>query len=171
MPGQAFPGPAHDIEHVDADVWSLTIDCCAAGNRWPLVYHGNVGAGKTCAALCLLDVVANYSRYTTVNRLCADVIDVQQGRVEYVSENEFWSRWREVKGLVVVDEIGARERVSDHHYDCVKRAIDEREGKPALFITNLSLDEIASVYDARIASRLAGGTVIKFAGPDRRVKR
>ena len=39
---------------------------------------------------------------------------------------------------------------------------------PATYITNLPLARISTVYDDRICSRLAGGTIVNLAGDRRR---
>ena len=51
-----------------------------------------------------------------------------------------------------MDELGSRssrDKVSDHHYDTLKRAIDSREGQPAIWISNLSLEELVKVWAGR----------------------
>lgn len=72
--------------------------------------------------------------------------------------------------LVVVDELGSRDRVSDHHYECVKRIIDERQGQPLALASNHDIEALARLYDDRIASRIAAGTVLGLDGDDRRLK-
>lgn len=140
---------------------------------WPLLLTGGVGTGKTLAALCLLDAVGGGSVYATVSEMCEDTQTAMRGELyddngAKVNTRIYWHNWREAK-CTVLDELGSREKVSDHHYECVKRALDCREGKACVYISNLDLDGIARVYDDRIASRLAQGTVIQTAGHDRRV--
>lgn len=167
-------GKAHDFGKVKRGSWDAMLDCAVVGGPWPLVFVGDVGTGKTCAALSLLDWVAGSRRYFTVADLCDELIAVQGGQREYGQRKDtvvhWWERFKSV-ACVVVDELGARTKVSDFQYESVKRAIDLREDRPAVFITNLTLDELAKVYDDRIASRLAGGTVIQFDGEDRRIAR
>lgn len=161
------------LEGVDVEIWNRMARCCFDGGPWPLTLVGDVGTGKTCAALCLLDRCSGGRRFYTVVKLCEELIDVQAGRREYSEQPDtlarWWARWSEVS-CTVLDELGARERVSDFQYESVKRAIDERENKPAIFISNLTVDGLERVYDDRIASRLAGGTTIEFAGGDRRIQ-
>jgi hypothetical protein len=71
--------------------------------------------------------------------------------------------------LVVLDELGSRANVTDTHYECVQRVLDMREGQPLILISNKSIAEIGSLYDARIASRCEAGTVVKLEGRDRRL--
>ncbi len=145
-------------------------------NKWPLFVHGAAGTGKTRAALCLLDYCET-SVYRTVGELCDTLIQAQQGRLEWYHDGHGGKTWPEniwkairMAAVVVLDEIGTRERVSDFTYDTVKRVIDEREGKPLVCCSNMDLPKIERLYDDRIASRLAAGIVIHLVGADRRLK-
>jgi len=137
---------------------------------WPLFLYGPSGTGKTCAALAFLDLVWSPYLYEPLDKLLT-------GLVAIVNQDEYrgfrtaqgvWNTWAR-QSVVVMDEIGSRDRVSDFHYETVKRAIDEREGRPAVFISNKPLKDLARIYDDRIASRLAGGTVLEMGGRDRRL--
>lgn len=72
--------------------------------------------------------------------------------------------------LIVFDELGCRDRVSDFQYETAKRVLDKREGKPLVVISNLTLKTLAELYDDRFCSRLAAGTVLGVSGDDRRLK-
>lgn len=165
------PEIPHDMALIVDGVWDRLVNVSLIGGPWPLVLVGEPGTGKTCAALCLLDFCAGRKFYT-VMELCEELIEVQKDRKEYGgapdSIGAWWKRWKEAN-CTVLDELGARDKVSDFQYECVKRAIDERHMKPAIFISNLGLDQLARVYDDRIASRLAAGTVIQFTGEDMRL--
>lgn len=104
--------------------------------------------------------------------MCQAIIDARAGRLVWgsreVSEAGFWERWKLSK-LTVLDELGARGNVTDFQYETVKKAIDAREGLCCVYLSNAGLDEIAALYDDRIASRLAGGTVFELTGPDQRI--
>lgn len=127
--------------------------------RWPLYLHGLVGTGKTLAALCLHDHVPG-ARYVTVEKL-ADAVVAQNDRE--------WTRLRENR-LVVLDELGARQRDTDLHYTAIQRLADIRElrNRVAVYVSNLSIVELAALYDDRIASRLSCGTRFELKGADRR---
>ncbi len=140
---------------------------------WPLVMTGSAGTGKTCAALCLVDYA--HGRYWTAADLCDLLVRAQQGRLEWSNCGYGGTHWPEhvwgwVAGasVLALDEIGTR-TVSDFAYETVKRVIDEREGKPLVVVSNLTLEALARVYDDRVVSRLAAGTVVEMAGRDRRV--
>lgn len=144
---------------------------------WPIFLHGPAGTGKTCAALCLLDLVqaGDFLTYLTVSELAERLIDCQQERLEFpgfhadmISPATFWDLIA-ARRLFVLDELGVRDKVSEFAYEATKRAIDARHGKPFVAISNIGLDDIAKVYDARVMSRLAAGTVIEISGDDRRL--
>ncbi len=71
---------------------------------------------------------------------------------------------------VLLDDLGA-EKTTDFILQELYRLISQRElwGKPTLITTNLSLDDLKTKLDDRIASRLAGGIVLRFEGNDYRV--
>lgn len=140
---------------------------------WPLTLWGGVGTGKTCAALCILDRCIFSRRYYTVVEFVERARLAGCGELEGMTITGFWDYWHNAD-ITCLDELGSRsnrEKVSDHHYETVKRAIDSRQEQPAIWISNLSLEELATVYDDRIASRLSEGTVVHMAGEDRRVRK
>lgn len=137
---------------------------------WPLVLWGSAGTGKTCAALSVTDGVSGSRIYCPVQELVDGLVAMQQDRGGFMwfrNDIDFWREWDRAL-LTVIDELGTRQ-ASDFHYATVKRAIDRREGKPAIFISNCPIPELADLYDERIASRLAAGTVLEFSGEDFRV--
>lgn len=150
---------------IDADLRATIRTLIAGQSPWPLVLLGPAGTGKSCAALCLLDVAGGW--YFTVAELCEEFIHAQQRQIE-TTTRRLWERLEQTR-LVVVDELGARERVSDHHYDTVKRLLDKRENRPLVCISNHSLERLSQLYDDRLASRLAYGTVLTLHGKDRRL--
>lgn len=158
-----------------ADSLRATIRGCINGEQaWPLLIFGPAGAGKTSAALCVLDFATG--SYHTASGLCSMLIQSQQGRLEWVYEGrggtiwpeKMWSRIASMP-FVALDEIGGRDRVTDHHYEAVKTMLDVRQGKPLMVLSNLGLPELEKIYDDRIASRLASGTVVRLEGKDRRL--
>jgi DNA replication protein DnaC len=162
-----------EIEQVPVALRAAVRSCATGERSWPLVVIGPVGVGKTCAGLCVLDYTGGF--YYTAQGLAEDMIQAMKGQLatprgSSVSQAQLW---RELKqsALVVLDEVGDRTKASDHAYDCLKRLLDGREEAPLLVLTNLGLPEIAAVYDDRITSRLAAGTLVRLNGPDRRLER
>ena len=169
------PAKARNPKLIDPPLRTAIRSAVSGESAWPLVLTGTAGTGKTCAALCLLDYAGG--RYWTAASLCDVLIRAQAGRLLWNNGGYGGTHWPEdVWGwvgkapLVVLDEIGARSP-SDFAYETIKRVLDEREGKPLVVISNLTLEALAKLYDDRVSSRLAAGTVIEVAGPDRRVKR
>ena len=158
------------------------MQACGLGQLpWPLTFSGPVGCGKTSAALLVFDWTAdadlfNPNEFLTLERLADDVTEAMFDRLfntlhrdwPKISPAEFWNRWRR-KIICGIDDLGEKENVTDHRYQVLKRAIDEREGKPLIITTNLSLGDIVRLCDDRIASRLAGGTFVQCHGDDMRM--
>lgn len=157
---------------IEPDLRTLINRLIHGNEPWPLTMHGPAGTGKTCAALCILDYSGGL--YFTVPELLETLIECQQGRhADGVGDKiwpaKFWS-YISAAPLVVLDEIGCREKVSDAHYEGVKRLLELRVGKPLVAISNLGMEEICRIYDERISSRLSAGTLIEMDGDDRRLR-
>jgi hypothetical protein len=172
-----FPWPRAErsIAGIDETLRGIIRKLVGGEAPWPLFLTGGVGVGKTCAAACLLDLSGGL--YFTVPHLCFRMIQAQQGGLDWsqpggghrLSEAALWD-WIKKVPLVVMDELGCRDRVSDHHYDTVKRVIDARECSPLIAVSNWDQDELARFYDDRVASRLAAGTSIELLGKDLRME-
>jgi hypothetical protein len=168
----SVPDIAREVKAILPEIRLRLFDLIVGESPWPLVLIGETGAGKTCTALCLHDYFQGW--YTTL-------ADLHQRRNECLGERlfwddsgaivvrmtEFWSQW-EKAGLCTVDEIGIREP-TEAGYETLKSAIDRREQRPLIIITNLNMREIDALYDDRIASRLIAGTVLEMTG-DRRLE-
>jgi hypothetical protein len=107
--------------------------------------------------------------------VCSELITVQQGRKAFdsgatVYESDFWAMVGK-QPLVVLDELGCREKVTDFQYETVKAVLDARDGRPLVVASNLGPEGLAVVYDDRIASRLMAGSVLELQGEDRRLSR
>lgn len=164
-------------------------DCIDGRLPWPLFLYGPAGVGKTCAALCLLDLAGG--EYFTADNLSDCHNAAKFGKYEeklavrdglWVSDPSGTKKWkpdalnfRIVKlvkpPLVVVDELGGRPGsvATPAHYEAVKYALDLREGKPLITISNLGGPELEAVYDGRIVSRIGAGTLHEMFGEDRRL--
>lgn len=141
---------------------------------WPMTLLGTVGSGKTCAALALCDHVYR-SMYETFAGHCDLLRMAQEGKLEWYSNGQggkttmahMWKGYRDAP-LVVLDEIGSREKASDFQYGCLYDMLEFRECRPLILISNLSLEELARVFDERIVSRIIAGTPILVEGADLR---
>jgi DNA replication protein DnaC len=173
-----MPEKDRDVDMIPQALRRAIRECVKGDRRWPLFVRGAPGRGKTCAALLLLDHAGGF--YVTASSLADWVNAAAFGRLEWstlqLADNvgkpdptRLWTVLAKTS-LVVLDDIGTREKVSDAHYETIKRLLDEREKRPLMVLSNLSLDELAALYDDRIASRLASGTCLELAGEDRRLE-
>ncbi len=155
----------------------------SGASRWPLLLWGPPGRGKSCAALCLLDHVIGDDpfrfAYQTAGGLALMLDDARRGRLVRRIDGEpsrsieadlLW-RWLEHLPLVVMDELGRRDKPSAPSVEAVQDLIDRRGIKPLVVISNLFIEDLGSIYGAPIASRLGSGTVFRLEGEDRRIKR
>lgn len=173
-----FPWPKRrrSIGEIDGEVRKAIRACVTGQSPWPLLFAGSVGTGKTMAALCLADYCQS-PEYFTASGLCEALNRAKfhgglcfqhEGRAVTWFASDVWRIIGE-SSLVVLDELGCREKVSDAQYEAVKEVIDAREDKPFVAISNLELMSLAAIYDSRIVSRLAQGTVVSMNGKDRRL--
>lgn len=133
-----------------------------SGERpWPLYLWGQVGTGKTLAALCLCDHVEG-SYYRTVSALATNRM-ARGDDMDHVGAVE----------LAVLDEIGGRGAGGELIPGVVQDFADyrARQSHVAVYVSNLDVPQIAALFDDRIASRLSCGTVFELTGPDRRRER
>lgn len=159
---------------IDAKLRTTLQNLLAGKETWPLALYGNAGSGKTCAALLALEWSGKTAYYTTLPRFCERVGDAMHGRLETTTgyklqTEDVWQEWCRVE-IAVMDELGTRDKVSDHHYETLKNALDYREGLATIYISNLGRTQLAKDYDRRITSRLSAGTTATLTG-DRRLKR
>lgn len=174
MPRPLFKVPSdmardRDRELINPNLRRAIQGCLSAELPWPLLIHGQTGSGKTYAALCLIDAYGGW--FETAGGLTAMLISAAQGHLQWGgghsrTAEEVWQDWKRAQ-IVVLDELGTR-KASDFTCDIVRQAIDTRDGKPAVFIANDTLVDLAAAYDDRVASRLAAGTVFELTG-DRRL--
>jgi len=72
-------------------------------------------------------------------------------------------------GLLLFDDLGT-EKVTDYALSMFGLVVTAREEwrRPTGLSSNLTVPGIESAWGSRIASRLSGGTIVRFAGKDRR---
>jgi DNA replication protein DnaC len=137
-------------------------DLLAGRADWPLYLWGDTGRGKTSAALCVVNMVAD-SYYCTLE----DVTDV-------VFSPDAWF-WRDgaKRLLLVVDEIGQRGKPpSEYEHMAMERLADLRQFEPTIWLSNFSpeeeCNEVLARYGDRVYSRICSGSVVHHGGEDRR---
>ena len=157
---RALPNLDRAEELIDRQLYNLLRGLLGGLKPWPLYLHGDVGTGKTRAVLCLCDIV-QLSRYWTVSGLMDSMI----------AKDPPWE-WPISPALPVLDELGLHDTNADRRgefeFDAIKRWLDWREDRPAVYVSNHPLEEMTELYDRRIKSRLGVGTVFELKGPDRR---
>jgi DNA replication protein DnaC len=143
---------------------------------WPLVLLGEAGSGKTSACLLMLAAWGRgQSFYMTFDSWCDRIRFAKCGELASdsgfsIGEPAAWRDW-EWADFAVLDDIGTREKASDHVYEVLKRSLDRREdGLPTVYTSNLKLDEIACLFDDRVASRLSAGTIVYLEGDQRQAE-
>jgi hypothetical protein len=158
---------------IDGTLRTAIRQCVAGEADWPLLIWGDAGSGKTCAGLCMVDSFGGWAvdlpdLHGLVLKARGRLLLNSGGFVETLDGiGGVWDTWQRAS-LTVLDEVGQREP-TDAQYDTLKRALDLREGLPAVVISNLPMPKLKRVYDDRIVSRLSAGTVIGLTG-DRRLK-
>jgi DNA replication protein DnaC len=129
---------------------------------WPLYLWGDTGRGKTSAALCLVNAVAD-SFFCTLE----EVADVA-----FEQDASFW-RGGARRLLLVIDEIGQRHKLpTEYESVAMERLADLRQFEPTIWLSNLSPDEdnnqLLERYGDGVYSRICSGKVVEHGGPDRR---
>ena len=153
--------------------------------RWPLYIHGQPGNGKTCAALAISDHVER-SEFFTFEQFTAKTNDVKFGRATFTAGGQMnpegyrevtheinWTvqRWNQHLAsapLVLLDDVGTRDRSSEAAYEAFKGLLDSRDGKPLIVTSNHDVSVMATIFDPRVFDRLASGTVVELVGTSRR---
>jgi DNA replication protein DnaC len=156
--GVAIPeGPAGDAARRWAD-----------GELPGLVLTGAYGAGKTWLA-----GAATWRRLQRHPVHWVDTAHLMTGlRSQFGSKAKTQaSAIVQGTGAIVLDDL---DKPSPTEYGCevIRAAINGRieAGAPILVTMNRSVSEIADRYEPSIASRLAGFTVLRVQGPDRRLE-
>jgi hypothetical protein len=190
----ARPDIRRELAEVPDDARGILRDLVAGKRSWPLYLHGKAGTGKTSAALVMLD----HTRTVGTATVSADIADWWAGFVDVrnivriklgLERNPGqWSRsdgtsgpvsWESLLSrfaaapLIVMDEIGSGQSgPSDFPMNTLLEVLDRRANnpvKPFVVTSNLNPNELAKVYDDRVADRVLCGTVFQFSGNSRRL--
>lgn len=169
-----LPDKPRRREQVNPVLRGIINDCLAGRKAWPLFIGGKVGTGKTCAALCLCDMIAR-SEYFTAAQICERFNDARFGRLESslgysIGVGDIRSR---ITGcdLFVLDELERADRATANVVETIRDVLELRDGKPLIVISNSTISDIGKAFDLRIASRIGSGSKFQLDGEDRRLLR
>lgn len=184
-----------EIGLIDQELRSVIRQLVVGEAAWPLFLTGKPGRGKTAAGLCMADYVhgSAYYRFTrllkafewarthddrgnrggvVVKRWRPQSTAADERRMklteEVLNERQFWTYLTSAP-LVVVDDLATRGGYTEPQYDQFYDLLEERKLKPTVIISNLALADLLKVFDERIVSRLARGTIFTLTGRDQRL--
>ena len=137
--------------------------------QWPLYIHGPTGTGKSHLMALIHASVDRGAVWRRADDLLEDLSQIRRTSLDRELRNQ-------VRGcrLLCLDDLGVRvpnEYMGSQLFDL----LEARRGKPLVVTSNHPLGRMAGqatplseLYDDRIISRLAAGTVIAMLGSDRR---
>jgi len=144
--------------------------------RFPVLLWGPPGRGKSYAAALLYSSIQGRAvwiravEFIRAIQTCRrDGSVVMPGALYECGESSLWKSRVISPDVLFVDDIGLR-APTESQYELLFELFDRREGKPTVYTSNLSPNQLAEIYDDRIASRICRGTRIEFGGADRRME-
>lgn len=157
------------------------IERLVRSRKWPLFLYGKPGTGKSCAAAILYAAYNGDAKFYLTDQLVSKAIECRtngKGFIEeyhprvgtvQVYEKKIYERV-ERAGFVVFDDVGIR-GLTDSRFEIFKELIERRGARPTVYTSNLSPKELASLYDARLVSRMTQGTIYALTDVrDRRIE-
>lgn len=152
---------------------------------WPWWIYGQPGNGKTSACLFLTDHVPR-SWFWSFDDFCSDaqtarfdglVVEApgrqtDEGWREPFSRTRFdyrgfWS-WVSRFEMVVIDDVGLRERYAPYQMEVMKSLLDKRHGRATVFTSNTPAESVQTMFDPAIFDRIRAGTVTEVLGKSMR---
>lgn len=103
-------------------------------------------------------------------KIISEVADIRRHR-----HDRDWldgiAKWGGDRHLLCVDDIGFTGKADDWVMEAIYHLANVRRANalPTMYTTNLSPDEMRSVFGAAISSRILGGVMIPVGGADRRL--
>ena len=178
-----------DIRKADPELIE-TIRSAISEFVFPVFVYGPVGCGKTCAAACIYctwrrsEVRKGTIRWKRCGSFLDEILKARfSGGVQtfgpggesiVTTEAGLFEMWNKAD-FCILDDFATTE-LNNERYEAVLALLDARVGKPTIITSNRSPLEVKAMLDdprdpdtARIASRIASGTVIEALGRDRRI--
>ena len=138
-----------------------------------LTFSGTAGNGKTRMMYAVIAHLRRQGKYPEDWRVAFLLkrLQVMCGQDAAEEEKEV-KRLCHAEQVLCLDDLGT-EKVTEFTLQDFYLILAEREQwqLPTLITTNLTLEQISESLGDRIASRIAGGIVLKFSGKDKRVER
>lgn len=166
--------PRENIERVVKECRQF-IDTFEA-EKGNLLLYGNTGVGKTFLANCIARELLDKA-FTVIYLTAFQLFDILEknkfgrGEDNYESQNQF--EYILDCDLLIVDDLGTELNnsfVNVQLYLCINERL--LRNKSTIISTNLSLDNINSLYSERVFSRIASNfTLLKVIGEDIRLKK
>ncbi len=138
-----------------------------------LFFYGDCGTGKTRAMYALFAECckAGYSTEAVeFNSVCSQIRETYNGNSKE-SEDGIVKRLSEID-VLFLDDLGLQSGISEFAYLTFYRILDKRLSQvvSTVISSNKEIDNVADIFDRRIASRLNTFQVIEFTGEDFRAK-
>jgi len=136
-----------------------------------LFIHGKAGVGKTVLACSLAKEYIRQGRKVKFISYPVFIMELQGG---FKRDEDVYRLAKEIvlyEGMLIIDELGGDIKLTDFVRQITYYLINEREMSmlPMIITANIDLNEIASMFDERISSRIKGCCeVLNFQGKDRR---
>lgn len=142
-----------------------------------VLLHGSYGTGKSHLSVAVTKELMQKGftcLFLSVPKLFTKIKETYSGNSNY-NEADILNLIENVD-LFVLDDLGTEytnARSSDDNWSHTKlfEVLDSRSGKPTIYTTNLTSDQLRHKVNSRNLSRLMDGTeVIEMTGPDYRMK-
>ncbi len=145
-----------------------------------ILMMGPPGTGKTFTGNCIAKTLID-RQHTVMYERASDLINAFSAR-DFKSRNEDSSAVQAAEGraerindceLLIVDDLGT-EFTNDYSKSKLYEVIEGRltRGVSTIISTNLSLNQLSTVYGSRITSRFIGGyKLLPFYGTDLRIRK
>ena len=140
-----------------------------------LIFHGNVGTGKTYLAACIANkIIEDYQIRVKMRNIPQIINDIEKGGFD-IDKNDYYRKLSSVP-LLILDDFGI-ERNTEYVNEMVYQIINTRyeSKKPTIISTNIPLDVIMNgsndINKERIYSRIREMCIpVKIAGKDIRTE-
>ena len=142
-------------------------------NEKNLLFVGDTGLGKTFLSNCIAGKAIK-NGYTAIYQTAPILMDmITEYKTSFDKDAVTKEKYSQIfdVDLLVIDDLGT-ETMTDFKFTELLNIINTRiiKGKKMVISTNLSLQKLYQVYDARLTSRLIGNfNICKFFGDDVRL--